>query len=254
MKRFDGKVAVVTGAGSGIGEAVTRRLAEEGASIILAGRNQDKLQQVADSLPVRCQGIVKVTDVSVQADVQALIDFAIGQGGGLDVLVNAAGVATEGTVTETSSDDWHRTFATNVDGIFHACRAAMPYLKTRRGCIVNVASVSGLGGDWGMLAYNASKGAVVNLTRAMAMDHALDGVRVNAVCPSFTLTPMTEDMQDNPDILARFAERIPMGRPARPEEIAAVVAFLASADAGFVTGVNLPVDGGLSASNGQPRM
>lgn len=254
MKRFEGKVAVVTGAGSGIGEAVVRRLAEEGASVILAGRHADKLQRVADSLPIRCQGIVKVTDVAVRADVDALIEFAVVQGGGLDVLVNAAGVATEGNVTQTAPDDWHRIFATNVDGIFHTCRAAMPYLKTRRGCIVNVSSVSGLGGDWGMLAYNAAKGAVTNLTRAMAMDHALDGVRVNAVCPSFTLTPMTEDMQDDPDVLSRFADRIPMGRPAEPSEIAAVVAFLASADAGFVTGINMPVDGGLSASNGQPRM
>ncbi len=254
MKRFEGKVAVVTGAGSGIGEAIVHRLAEEGATVILAGRDGTKLQHVADSLPVRCMGIPHPTDVALQTEVEALIEFAVSQGGGLDILVNAAGVATEGSVEDTNVEDWHRVFATNVDGTFHACRAAMPHLKQRRGCIVNVASVSGLGGDWGMLAYNASKGAIVNLTRAMAMDHALDGVRVNSVCPSFTLTPMTEDMQDDPDILAKFAERIPMGRPAEPAEIAAVVAFLASADAGFVTGVNLPVDGGLSASNGQPRM
>ena len=112
-------------------------------------------------------------------------------------------------------------------------------------------SVSGIGGDWGMAAYNTSKGAVTNMVRAMALDHGADGVRVNAVCPTFTDTGMTKDMQDQ-ETIDKFLERIPMKRIGQPEDIAAVMAFLASDDAGFVTGVNLPVDGGLSASNGQP--
>ena len=114
-------------------------------------------------------------------------------------------------------------------------------------------SVSGIGGDWGMLAYNTSKGAVTNMVRAMALDHGRDGVRVNAVNPTFTNTGMTRDMQTG-ETLAKVEERIPMGRIGQPEDIASVMAFLASDDAGFVTGVNLPVDGGLSASNGQPPM
>lgn len=130
----------------------------------------------------------------------------------------------------------------------------MPHLIKTRGNVVNTSSVSGLGGDWGMSIYNAAKGAVSNFTRALALDHGRDGVRVNAVCPSFTLTDMTDEMKDNEALLAKFNERIPLGRPANPDDIAAVIAFLASDDARFVTGVNLPVDGGLSASNGQPAV
>jgi len=130
----------------------------------------------------------------------------------------------------------------------------LPHLLRTRGCIVNVASVSGLGGDWAMSAYNASKGAVVNLTRAMAMDYARDGVRVNSVCPSLTLTNMTRGLAKNEKLMKKFEERMPLGRIALPDDIALAILFLASDDARFITGANLPVDGGTSASNGQPRM
>jgi meso-butanediol dehydrogenase/(S,S)-butanediol dehydrogenase/diacetyl reductase len=174
--------------------------------------------------------------------------------GRLDVMVNNAGVAPEGKVTEASLADWEEVMAVNAGGVFHGCRAAMPHLIASKGCIVNMASVSGLGGDWGLSFYNASKGAIINFTRALALDHGPDGVRVNSVAPSFTLTPMTEDMVADRALLARFKERMPLGRPATPAEIAAVVAFLASLDAAMVTGVCLPVDGGITASNGQPPM
>jgi meso-butanediol dehydrogenase/(S,S)-butanediol dehydrogenase/diacetyl reductase len=143
---------------------------------------------------------------------------------------------------------------TNAGGVFNGSRAALPHLVRSKGCIVNTASVSGLGADWQMSAYNASKGAVVNLTRAMALDYGRQGVRVNAVCPSFTLTDMTKDMAKNKRLVAKFMERMPMGRIIMPEDVAAVIAFLASDDARMVTGVNLPVDGGVGASNGQPAM
>ena len=179
---------------------------------------------------------------------------AVKRFGGLHVMVNNAGVAPEGKVTEATLAEWQEVMAINAGGVFHGCRAAMPHLIASKGCIVNTASVSGLGGDWGLSFYNASKGAIVNFTRALALDHGADGVRVNAVCPSFTLTPMTEDMQKDRKVLAKFRERIPLGRPAQPSEIASVVAFLASDDASMVTGVALPVDGGVTASNGQPNM
>jgi meso-butanediol dehydrogenase/(S,S)-butanediol dehydrogenase/diacetyl reductase len=184
--------------------------------------------------------------------VQGLVRAAVDRFGALHVMVNNAGVAPEGKITEASPDDWRKVMAIDVDGVFHGCRAAIPELAKTRGSVVNVSSVSGLGGDWGLSFYNAAKGAVTNFTRALAMDHARDGIRINAVCPSLTRTDLTEEMYGNRELMAKFAERIPMGRGAEPEEIAAVIAFLASDDARFITGVNLPVDGGLTASNGQP--
>jgi meso-butanediol dehydrogenase/(S,S)-butanediol dehydrogenase/diacetyl reductase len=143
--------------------------------------------------------------------------------------------------------------AVDVDGVFFCTRAALPHLLESKGSIVNVSSVSGLGGDWNMSFYNAAKGAVSNFTRSLALELGPKGVRVNAVNPSLTSTGLTEGMRSDRELMAKFAERIPLGRGAEPAEIADVIAFLASHDARFVTGVNLPVDGGLMASNGQPK-
>ncbi len=253
MQRFKDKVVIVTGAGSGIGEATARRFSEEGARVLLAGDTQAKLDRVAATLPPE-RTRVQRTDVADPQQVEAMVRAAVDAFGRLDVLVSNAGVAPEGAVGDASLDDWKKTMDTNAGGVFHGAKAALPELIRSKGCIVNTASVSGLGGDWALACYNASKGAIVNLTRSLALDYGKDGVRVNAVCPSLTLTPMTEDMQGNKELMDRFNDRIALGRAAEPREIAAVIAFLASDDASFVTGVNLPVDGGLGASNGQPRM
>ncbi|RYF14376.1 MAG: SDR family oxidoreductase, partial [Comamonadaceae bacterium] len=181
-RRFEGKVVIVTGAGSGIGEGIARWFSAEGAAVVLAGRHKDKLDRVAGELPAE-RTLAKVADVAKYRQVEALVEAAVRRFGHLDVMVNNAGVAPEGKATEATLQEWEETMATNAGGVFHGCRAALPHLVQSQGCIVNIASVSGLGGDWGLSFYNASKGAIVNFTRALALDHGRDGVRVNAVCP-----------------------------------------------------------------------
>lgn len=251
MNRFTHKVVVVTGAGSGIGEATAKRFAREGASVVLVGRNEEKLKKVHAQLEGEGH-LVRAADVADLSDVEALFKEVASHFGRLDVLVNNAGIVKSGKVTELEVQDWKELMSVDLDGVFYCTRSAMPALIASKGNIVNVSSVSGMGGDWGMSFYNAAKGAITNFTRALALDHGADGVRVNAVCPSLTRSELTDDMMDNDALMAKFKERIALGRPAEPEDIGDVIAFLASDDARFVTGVNLPVDGGLSASNGQP--
>ena len=253
MADFAGKVAIITGAGTGIGAATARRFAQDGAAVVLAGRRAGKLEDVAESLPAE-RVLIHPTDVASQAGCTALVAASITRFGRLDVLVNNAGTATFGAFAEIDIAEYHRTMQTNLDGVVYCIRAAFPHLVKTGGNIVNVSSVSGLGGDSGLAYYNAAKGAVTNLTRALAIEFGGAGIRVNAVNPSLTVTDMSAAITDNAELRAKFIDRIPLGRPAEPAEIADVIAFLASQDARFVTGVNLPVDGGVSASNGQPRL
>ena len=253
QQRFVNKTVIVTGAGSGIGAGAARRFAAEGANVVLAGRGRDKLESVAAELdPART--LVQPCDVADESQVEALAAAAVERFGGIDVLVSNAGTAVFKDFAETTSADWRETMATDLDGVFFCAKAALPHLEKAKGSIVHVASVSGTGGDWKMSAYNAAKGGVVNFTRALALDLGSRGVRVNAVAPSFTITEMTGEMKDDPAILAKFRERMVLGRPATPDDIAGPILFLASDDARFVTGAILPVDGGVSASNGQPAM
>ncbi len=252
QQRFVNKTVIVTGAGSGIGAGAARRFAAEGANVVLAGRRRDALDGVAAELAAADRTLVQPCDVSDEAQVDALAAAAAGRFGGIDVLVSNAGTAVFKDFAETTTADWRGTMATDLDGVFFCARAALPYLEKSGGSIIHVASVSGLGGDWKMSAYNAAKGGVVNFTRALALDLAGRGIRVNAVAPSFTVTGMTADMTDDPALVARFMERMALGRPATPDDIAGPILFLASDDARFVTGAILPVDGGMTASNGQP--
>lgn len=251
--RFKDKVVIVTGAGSGIGAATAQLFSREGASVVLAGRRKEKLDAVAKDLPPE-RTLVRRTDMADEADVNGLVADTVAKFGRLDTLVNNAGVGHAGPFVKSDTAKWREIMATNVDGVFFACRAAAPHLLKTQGSIVNVSSVSGIGGDWYMAMYNASKGAVSNLTRGLALELGTRGVRVNAVNPSLTATEMVAGITDNEPYMAKVRDRMPLGRAAEPDEVAPAIVFLASDDARFINGVNLPVDGGVTASNGQPRM
>ena len=251
MRGLKNKVALVTGSANGIGLAIAKRLYEEGANVALADWNEEQLANAVEGFDKQRVSAHSI-DVSDPEKVAALISDVVTRFGKLDILVNNAGVHVPGSVIEGSVEDWKKISGVNIDGVVYCAKFALPELLKTKGCMVNTASVSGLGGDWGAAFYCASKGAVVNLTRAMALDHGADGVRINAVCPSLVKTNMTNGWQQ--EIRDKFNERIALGRAAEPEEIASVVTFLASDDASFINGVNLPVDGGATASDGQPKI
>ena len=253
MNRFKDQTILVTGAASGIGLATARRFLDEGARVVMLDIDDASLRKAAAGLP-QDRVLVHVGDTADKGTAGAAVSAAVERFGGLHVLVNNAGVATEGDIMQTSEEDFERVMAVNVTGYFHMAKAAMPELVKTGGSIVMTSSVSGLGGDWNTFAYNTSKGAVSNMVRAMALDAGKDRVRVNAVNPSFTATKMTEDMLADPELVAKFQERLPLGAPEDADGIAAAIAFLASEDARLITGVNLPVDAGVTASNGQPPM
>jgi meso-butanediol dehydrogenase/(S,S)-butanediol dehydrogenase/diacetyl reductase len=253
MIRFKEKTVLVTGAASGIGLATARRFLDEGASVLMLDIDDAGLKKAAAGLP-QDRVLVQAGDTADKETARSAVKAAVDRFGRLDILINNAGVAVEGDIMQTSEEDFDRVLAVNVAGYFHMAKAAMPELVKVRGAIVMTSSVSGLGGDWNTFAYNTSKGAVSNMVRAMALDAGKDGVRVNAVNPSFTKTGMTEDMLKDPELVAKFKERMPLGAPEDPEGVAAAIAFLASEDARLITGVNLPVDAGVTASNGQPPM
>lgn len=252
MSRFADKVVVITGAGSGIGAASAQRFAAEGASVVLVGRTEEKLQKVNEALPAG-KHLVVPCDVSDAGQVRQLSEKVNQHYGRADVLVNNAGSIVQGKIHEVSPDDWKKLMGTDLDGVYYCTHYFMPALLKTKGNVVNISSVSGLGGDWGMSVYNAAKGAVTNFTRALAMDYGSDGVRVNAICPGFTFTDLTENAKQDEELLARFYDRIPLRRAGEADDIAGAIVFIASDDARYITGANLPVDGGLTASNGQPK-
>ncbi len=252
QSRFDGRVAVITGGVSGIGAATARLLAREGARLVLADINEAAgAEMVAELGPdqasfIRC-------DVSVKGDIEALINAAVEAHDRIDILFNNAGIGSFGTSVEMDAEQWERVIAIDLHSVFYACHAAIPHMKPGS-AIVNTASISGLGGDYRFAAYNAAKGGVINYTRALAMDHARDGIRVNALCPGLIDTPITAGMKEIPGLVEDWVSRIPMGRAAQPEEMAEVVAFLASDAASYVTGTIMVADGGTTACTGQPEV
>lgn len=250
VERFGGKVALITGGGTGIGAATARRIADEGGRVVLLGRREAPLKTVAEA----CGGLAVVGDTTQFEDIERAVQRAREEYGGLDILVASAGIEQFGSVETIALEDWRRVFEVNLDGAMLAARAAIPAMRTRGGgSIVLVSSVAGLVGAPSYAAYCASKAGLSGLNRSLAFDYGPENIRCNAICPGWTLTELAlREIEDvardkgiDPAQLQHDLTRVyPLRRMGRPEEMAAVIAFLASEDASFVTGTMLSADGG----------
>ena len=243
--KLEGKVAFVTGFGSGLGQAIAVLFAQEGAAVAGTSTTEAKgLDTLAMIEKVGSKALFRPGDVSNSAQMKALIDETVKQFGGLDIVVNSAGVRTNGSITEITEEQWDRTIDVNLKGVFVVSRLAIPeMIKRGGGVILNIGARSGMAGQAGRAAYCASKGGMITLTEAMAMDYARERIRVNCICPGPTKTPMVDT--STPEKLARYKTRVPVGRIGEPEDIAHAALYLASDEASMVTAAILPVDGGM---------
>lgn len=251
--KLAGKVAIVTGAGTGIGRACAELFAREGAAVVVTGRRREPLEEAAKSVAANGgRAVAHPADVTREADVKSLVRRAVDEFNGLHLLVNNAAYWMAGTAEETSEAEWDRVMDTNLKGVFLLCKHALPELRRAGGgAIINIGSVLSLVGMRRRVAYAASKGGVVQLTKALALDHAAEKIRVNCICPALVDTPMGRESLaqagDPAADLARRAAQIPLGRMGTPEDVARLALFLASDDSSWITGAALALDGGFTA-------
>jgi 3-oxoacyl-[acyl-carrier protein] reductase len=246
--RLQGKVALVTGGGFGFGEGIARRFAAEGAAVMVADIDGERAARVADAIAAEGKARAVSADVSQRDDFERMVGEATGAFGRLDVVVNNAGISHRNTsMVEVDEASFDRVFAVNVKSIYWSAIAALPVFRRQGGgCFVNIASTAGLRPRPGLTWYNGSKGAVIAITKSMAVELAPEKIRVNAICPVIGETGLTSTFMggDTPELRARFVASIPLGRMSTPKDVAAASLFLASDDAEFLTGVALEVDGG----------
>ncbi len=250
LRRLRGKRAIVTGGGSGIGRAIALRLAQEGARVLIGDLNPQAAVGVAGEIGP--EAMSQAVDVAQAQQVQALVDQAVGKWGGLDIMVNNAGVGIAATTPDTEENDWDLLMSVNLKGAFLGMKYAIPAIRdSGGGAIINMSSVAALVGVPDRAAYCAAKGGILSLTRAAAIDHVAEGVRINCICPGTVDTPwvqrITEGYDDPEAARAAMKARQPHGRLVTPEEIAAMAAYLASDEAGSVVGAAMIVDGGMTA-------
>jgi len=243
--KLKNKVAFISGFGSGLGQAIAVMFAKEGAVVAGTSKTETKGREtVATVEKAGGKALFRAGDVGNSAQMKGLIEETVARFGGLDILVNSAGVRTNGSITDITEEEWDRTLDANLKGAFVLSRLAIPEMKKRGGgVILHIAARSGMLGQAGRAAYCASKGGMVRLTEAMAMDHAPDRIRVNCICPGPTRTPMVDT--STPEKLARYKTRVPLGRIGEPEDVAYAALYLASDEASLVTAAILPVDGGM---------
>jgi NAD(P)-dependent dehydrogenase (short-subunit alcohol dehydrogenase family) len=243
MGKLDGRAAIVTGGGTGIGQAIAETLAGEGASVVVTGRRKEALAAIERGSPERVRHIV--SDVAKRGDPARVVAFALEKFGRIDVLVNNAGAFVRKPLIETSDDDIAQMLAVNVGGVLALSREAVPHLARSKGCIINVSSAAGLYAKPHLSAYGASKAAVHHLTRVLAVELGGMGVRVNAVAPGLTRTEMTDPIFADPKRLDLLVSNTALGRAGEPEDVARVVVFLATDEASWVTGQTIAASGGL---------
>ncbi len=244
--RLNNKTAIITGGATGIGLACARLFTREGARVAIFGRRQDRLdqarEQIGDSV-LAVQG-----DITDEQDIQRLVDTTLKELGQVDILINNAGTFTGGPLHETDTEAWDRVFNINMTGVFQLTRRVLPSMVEQgSGSIIHISSISGMVAMPQTAAYNASKGALNQFSKSIAVEYGAQGIRSNALCPGMIETEMTEEVRQDTALMAEWIKDYPLGRFGKPEEVAQACLFLASDESAFITGTTLPIDGGYTA-------